>query len=100
MLHTDLIAPIPELLARHAKTRGGKVAYSDANRKVTYADLNERTARIAGHLADNGVAPGETVAIMLPNSVEWIEACFAVTRAGATGVPVSYDSSEPEVAYR
>jgi acyl-CoA synthetase (AMP-forming)/AMP-acid ligase II len=62
--------------------------------------LFDRTANIAGHLADNGVEPGDTVAIMLPNSVQWVEACLGITRAGALGVPISYDSSEPEIAYR
>jgi long-chain acyl-CoA synthetase len=100
MLHTDLIAPIPELLRRHATARGGKVAYRDAQSAVTYAELNERTAKLAGHLADCGVAPGDTVAIMLPNSVPWVESCLAIARAGAIGVPISYDATEPEIAYR
>ena len=52
------------------------------------------------HLADHGIAAGDTVAILLPNSVQWIETCFAVTRAGAVGVPISYDATEPEIAYR
>jgi len=100
MLHTDLIAPIPELLRRHAAARGGKVAYRDAQTAVTYAALNERTGRLAGHLADSGIAPNDTVAIMLPNSVPWVESCLAVSRAGAIGVPISYDATEPEIAYR
>jgi long-chain acyl-CoA synthetase len=100
MLQTELIAPVPELLRRHAKERGAKIAYRDAQSQVTYAELLDRTARIAGHLADNGVVPGDTVAIMLPNSVQWVEACFGITRAGALGVPISYDSSEPEIVYR
>src|SRR6185437_14049696 len=100
MLHTDLIAPIPELLRRHAAARGSKVAYRDATSSVTYAELLDRTGKLAGHLADQGIAPNDTVAIMLPNSVQWIEACFAITRAGATGVPISYDATETEVAYR
>ena len=100
MLHADLIAPIPELLKRHARERGGKVAYRDAQSSVTYAQLDERTARLAAHLADRGIAPGDTVAILLPNSTQWIETCFAIARAGAIGVPVSYDASEPEIAYR
>ena len=100
MLHTDLIAPIPELLRRHAAARGGKCAYRDAHASVTYAELHDRTARLAGHLADNGIAPGDTVAILLPNSVAWVESCFAITRAGAIGVPISYDASEAEIAYR
>ena len=39
MLRTELIAPIPELLRRHAAERGGKTAYRDANGAVTYAEL-------------------------------------------------------------
>jgi acyl-CoA synthetase (AMP-forming)/AMP-acid ligase II len=100
MLHTDLIAPIPELLRRHAAARGGKCAYRDAQSAVTYAELLDRTGRFAGHLADAGIAPGDTVAIMLPNSVAWVESSFAITRAGAIGVPISYDASEAEIAYR
>ena len=91
MLRTDLIAPIPELLRRHAAARSDKCAYRDAHRSVTYAALCERTGRLAGHLADNGVAIGDTVAIFLPNSVEWVEACFAIARAGAISVPISYE---------
>jgi long-chain acyl-CoA synthetase len=100
MLRTDLIAPIAVLMQRHADARGAKIAYQDAGRAVTYADLLRRTGNLAGHLADLDMAIGESVAILLPNSVDWIEACFAATRAGAVNVPISYESSEPEVLYR
>jgi acyl-CoA synthetase (AMP-forming)/AMP-acid ligase II len=100
MLQTDLIAPIPELLHRHASARGAKIAYRDARTTVTYAQLLDRTGKLAGHLADDGIAAGETVAIMLPSSVPWVEACLAIARAGALSVPISYDATEPEIAYR
>jgi long-chain acyl-CoA synthetase len=100
VLRTDLIAPIPDLLRRHAAERGGKCAYRDAQTSVSYAALDERTGKIAGHLADSGVAANDTVAIFLPNSVPWVESCFAIARAGAISVPISYDSTEPEIAYR
>jgi long-chain acyl-CoA synthetase len=97
---TDLIAPIPELLRRNAAARGGKCAYRDAHTSVTYAALDERTSKLASHLADNGIAANDTVAIFLPNSVPWVESCFAIARAGAISVPISYDSTETEIAYR
>jgi long-chain acyl-CoA synthetase len=100
MLRTDLIAPIPELLHRHAAALGGKCAYRDAETSVSYAALLERTGRLAGHLADNSIAANDTVAILLPNSVPWVESCFAIARAGAISVPISYDSTESEIAYR
>jgi len=100
VLRTDLIAPIPELLRRQASARGDKRAYCDAQTSVTYAALFERTGKLAGHLADNGVGVNDAVAIFLPNSVPWIESCLAIARAGAVSVPISYDSTEPEIAYR
>ncbi len=100
MLHTGLIAPISELLARHRKERPDKVAYWDAARSVTYSQLASRTASIAAGLASMGVREGDRIAIYLPNGVDWIEACFAGLRAGAVIVPISYDAAEAEIAYR
>jgi long-chain acyl-CoA synthetase len=100
MLRTDLIAPIAELLKRHAAARGQKCAYRDAHTSVTYAALLDRTSKLAGHFADNGIVTGDTVAILLPNSVAWVESCLAIARAGAITVPISYDSSETEITYR
>ena len=100
MLRTDLIAPIADLLKRHAAARGQKCAYRDAHTSVTYAALLDRTTKLAGHFADNGIATGDTVAILLPNSVAWVESCLAIARAGAITVPISYNSSEPEITYR
>lgn len=100
MLQTDLIASIPTLLRRHADARGSKPAYRDASTSVTYGELATRTANLAGHLANNGVQSGDKVAIFLPNSVAWVESCFAINRAGAIGVPISYEATESEALYR
>ena len=100
MLKTDLIVPIPEMLRRQATALGDKIAYRDPHAIVTYAQLLDRTGNLAGHLADHGVERADTVAIALPNSVQWVESCFAIARAGALSVPISYDSTEPEIVYR
>jgi acyl-CoA synthetase (AMP-forming)/AMP-acid ligase II len=100
MLHTGLIAPVPELLERHRSQRPDKVAYWDAARTVTYAQLADRTASIAASLSASDVRVGDRIAIFLPNGVDWIEACFAGLRCGAVLVPISYDAAEAEIAYR
>jgi long-chain acyl-CoA synthetase len=100
MLHTGLIAPVPELLERHRKERPDKVAYWDAVRSITYSELAGRTASIAAALSGRGVREGDRIAIFLPNGVDWIEACFAGLRFGAVLVPISYDAAEAEIAYR
>src|SRR5438045_9495760 len=100
MLHTDLIAPIPELLKRHARQRGAKVAYRDAQSSVTYAQLEERTGRLAAHFADHGIAAGETVAMLLPNSTQCIEASFALAFPGASSVQSTYVATVRALALR
>src|SRR5579863_10654368 len=100
MLHTDLIAPVSELLERHRRERPDKIAYWDAARSVTYAQLSSRTASIAVALSKKGLREGDRIAIYLPNSVDWMEACLAGLRAGAVIVPISYDAAEAEIAYR
>lgn len=100
MIHTELIAPLGELLRRHAAERPGKVAFEDAERAVTYAQLERETGNLAGHLQALGYGTGARLAILLPNSVDWVETCLAATRAGFVGVPISHDATEAEIRYR
>ena len=100
MLRSALIAPIPVLLERHAVNAGMRVAFRDGHRQVTYAELFARTGNIASHLVDMGVAAGDCVAVYLPSSVCWVEAVLAIVRAGAVAVPISFDATESELAYR
>ena len=100
MLRTELIAPIGTLLNRHAAERPAKAAFRDRERAVTYGALAQRTAALAGQLAALGLAPGDRVAVWLPNGVTWIESCLATLRAGAIVVPISHDASDAEALYR
>jgi acyl-CoA synthetase (AMP-forming)/AMP-acid ligase II len=100
MLDVDLIAPVATLLDRQAKARPEKVAYWDASRSITYAQLAARTAAVAANLPKAGVRDGDRVAVYLPNGVDWVETCFAALRAGAVVVPISYDAAEGEIGYR
>ena len=99
-MQTELIAPVPELIRRQAARYPQKVAYSDKAAAVTYAELAQSTARLAGNLQGLGLAAGDRVAILLPNSVQWIQCCFAALRAGLVGVPIAYESALPEITYR
>jgi long-chain acyl-CoA synthetase len=100
VIRTELVVSIGELIRRHAGTKPDKVAFRDGRTSVTYGRLAVTTANLAGHLQDMGIQAGDRVAIMLPNSVEWVESCFAIVRAGAVAVPISHDATTPEVAYR
>lgn len=99
MLRVELICPIPQLLAEHASRFGDKVAFYDDRSSVSYAELAERTRRLAGHLVGQGLGRGDRVLLYLENSVETAESYLAVTRAGAVGVCANPQAAPPEVGY-
>ncbi|WDO10557.1 type I polyketide synthase [Streptomyces murinus] len=96
--HADVVKPLPELLGDHARHLGDKVCFQDRFRRLTYRELEERTARLAGHLVGLGVARGDRVAVLLGNRVETVESLLAITRASGVGVPLDPGSSEEELA--
>ncbi len=100
MIRTDLIAPVAELLQRQARRFPQKTAYSDANRAIDYARLEQDVTALATQLRSRGIGPGTSVAIWLPNSVDWVVACLATVRAGGVAVPISQDATRPEAEYR
>ncbi len=66
---------------------------------ITYGELWERSARVAGGLHRAGVQRGERVAIRLGNGIDWALAFFGAQLLGAVVVPVNTRFTEEEVAY-
>jgi long-chain acyl-CoA synthetase len=56
---------------------------------LSYRDLDNRSAGIAGWLRERGIRPGDRVGIMLPNVVAFPVLYYGVLRAGATVVPMN-----------
>jgi acyl-CoA synthetase (AMP-forming)/AMP-acid ligase II len=99
MLRVELIRPLPQLLAAHASQFRDKVAFYDDRSSVTYAELAERTRRLAGHLVGQGLGRGDRVLLYLGNSVETAESYLAITRAAAVGVCANPLAAPAEVGY-
>ncbi len=68
----------------HATRDPTKPALIYEGRVTTWATLVDRIKRVANHLLAWGVKPGDSVAIMLPNRPEFLEADAAARRIGAT----------------
>jgi long-chain acyl-CoA synthetase len=67
--------------------------------RLTYRELWDRAARVAGGLREGGVDPGDRVAIRMANGADWCVAFFGSQLAGAVVVPVNTRFSEAEVRY-
>jgi long-chain acyl-CoA synthetase len=66
---------------------------------VSYAELEDAAACVAGLLAGRGVGPGDRVGIMLPNVPCFASVYYGVLRAGAVVVPMNVLLKEREVAF-
>jgi L-proline---[L-prolyl-carrier protein] ligase len=90
---------VHELLTRAAAAHPERTAVVDRERRVTYAELDERSSRLAAALADAGVAPGDRVGLYLNKSLEAIVGVYGVLKAGATYVPFDDQAPATRLAY-
>src|SRR2546430_11567732 len=78
---------------------GERTAVVCGDRRVTYAELDERANRLAHHLAANGVGKDATVGIYSLNSLEWVETMFAAFKLRAVPININYRYVESELRY-
>ncbi|HXE46710.1 MAG TPA: long-chain fatty acid--CoA ligase [Conexibacter sp.] len=66
---------------------------------MTFAQLDDASARFAGLLAARGFQPGDRVGVMLPNVPYFPVAYYGILRAGGVVVPMNVLLKEREIAY-
>ncbi len=71
-----------DFIARAAEVYGNRLAIVHGNFRQTWHDTYQRAQRLAGALEKAGIARGDTVAVMLPNIPQMIEAHFGVPMMG------------------
>jgi long-chain acyl-CoA synthetase len=67
--------------------------------RLTFAELWDRAASVAGGLRAAGLQRGDRAAIRLPNGVDWVLAFWGAQLAGVVAVPVNTRFTESEVEY-
>jgi acyl-CoA synthetase (AMP-forming)/AMP-acid ligase II len=77
------------MLRDQASRSPGAVVVADGGAALTLGQLRSEALRLAQALIGFGVAPGDRVAIMIPNGLRWVVSAFAVWDAGGVVVPVS-----------
>ncbi len=96
------------MLEKTANQYAGKTAIVLGERRVSYAELDEASNKVANALIKMGVRKGERVATLLPNSPEFAAVYFGVIKAGGIAVPLDirykveelvslFDSCQPKV---
>ncbi|MGI5220345.1 AMP-binding protein [Nocardia sp. CA-290969] len=80
---------IPALLRDRAVGRGDHLAVRAGAVRLTYRELADRAAAMAGSLARHGVRPGDPVAVLSGNRIELIDLVLGCAWLGAVAVPLN-----------
>ncbi|MEV0738968.1 acyl-CoA synthetase [Streptomyces sp. NPDC050549] len=70
-----------------------------AERRLSYAELDAAANRIAHHLIDAGIRPGEHLGLHLYNGVEYLQTVLGCLKARVVPVNVNYRYVEEELVY-
>ncbi len=86
-------------LARAVQIAADKTALIDKDQSFTYAELEDRCARLVGGLRALGLSKGDRVAIWADNCHEYIETYVGAPAGGLVVVPLNTRHAEPELRY-
>jgi acyl-CoA synthetase (AMP-forming)/AMP-acid ligase II len=88
-----------DLFEHAADAFADRTAVACGDRQVTYGELDERTSRLAHHLAGLGIGPGDHVGLYARNSIEALETLIAACKLRAAAVNINYRYVENELHY-
>lgn len=97
MLGNVPLTPL-SLLDRSATVHSDRVAFVEPGARITYAELHDRVSRVSGLFRQLGIAAGDRVSVLAPNTLSAFEAHFAVPGAGAVLNAINMRLSPPEIA--
>ena len=86
---TEPVPPISTQVSRLAELAPDEAAITCEGHTITRAELDASTNRLARAYAERGVQQGDFVTIVLPNSIEWVQAALACWKLGAIPQPLS-----------
>src|SRR3954453_3850488 len=89
---------VADVVRRFARERPERVALRHGERELTYAQLDERSNRLAQALLAGGLSEGSRVAYLGRSAPEVLELLFAVAKIGAVIVPLNWRLSRRELA--
>jgi long-chain acyl-CoA synthetase len=90
---------LASILTESAERSPAAPAIRLAGGETSFAELEERSARLATLLAERGFEPGDRVGVMLPNVPEFPVAYYGVLRAGGVVVPMNVLLKRREIAF-
>src|ERR1700759_362641 len=93
------INTLPDLLRAQASRIPDQPFVRWRGRSVSYGEFDARTDALAAGLAVLGVQSGDLRSAILPNCLEFLEAWWAILKAGGVFGPINPAFTAPQAAY-
>jgi len=90
---------IYEVLDSRALLNPNKIALIDDKKKITFKKLKQYVDSVAAYLKEYGIKSGDRIAIFMPNRWEYVVAIFAISKVGATIVPIDTFLKSQELSF-
>jgi acyl-CoA synthetase (AMP-forming)/AMP-acid ligase II len=98
--YDEVPATLLDMLAEQVDARPDSEAVVEVGGdRLTYRQLWDRAARVAGGLRAAGLSPGDRVAVRHPAGIDWVLAFWGTVMAGGVAVAVNTRSTQPEVEF-
>ena len=90
---------VGDVLRSSVEKHPDKTAFIFKDKKLTYAQVNQRANRLANGLLSKGYKPGDHIAVLAFNCLEYFEILFALGKVGMVAVPINFRLVGPEITY-
>src|SRR5512147_540365 len=88
-----------DFLDYRAREQGEAEFAIQGDRRITYRAAQAEVNRLANALVDSGLQPGDRLAILSKNSIEYMLLYFASSKAGLVTIPLNYRLAPAEWSY-
>jgi fatty-acyl-CoA synthase len=84
-MHSTLSERLESLASSHAHG----LALIEPQQSITFGQLHQSSQQLAAYFVSLGIAPGDRVALWLPNTTEWVSSFIALSHIGALSLSVN-----------
>jgi long-chain acyl-CoA synthetase len=98
-MSTTSIRSIADIVRTHGTGRPNHPCLSEGDRSLTWAEMYERSQRVAQGFVAAGVTSGDRVALLDMNGIPHFEIAFGAAMVNAVSVDVNWRLAAPEVEY-
>ncbi len=90
---------LADVIEAMAEAVPDRIAIHTLDQTYTFAEIDERSTRLANHLISLGVQPGDHVAVHSHNRIEWVDAFYGALKARAVPININYKYLHAELEH-